>query len=195
YFGVLSCFDATMFSVAVVELQNLRWALFVGASLAICLVYAITRRYLRPASAGVATWVALVWSFPNYFAGLPSWWLLICALVCLWTWIRHIETRQWRYVIIAGLAAGTAIAIKQTGVYLFVALALAIVFNGGRIGALAHFGGGLKSFSHRSTYGAAVANWPATLERFGRWAAAVVTVTFACLILGPRMLGAEGLYL
>jgi hypothetical protein len=92
----------------------------------------------------------------------------------LWTWIRHIETQQWRYVIIAGLAAGTAIAIKQTGVYLFIALVLTILFDGGRIGTFAP---------------------PPTLERFGRWASAVVTVTFACLILGPRMLGAEGLYL
>src|SRR5947207_15979047 len=62
YTGGLSWLYAGVFRVAGVDLLNLRWALFVGASLAICLVYAITRRYLRPASAGLATWVALVWS-------------------------------------------------------------------------------------------------------------------------------------
>jgi dolichyl-phosphate-mannose-protein mannosyltransferase len=192
YTGGLSWLYAAVFKVTGVDLIHIRWTLFIGACVALWLVYAITRRYLRPIGAALAAWVALVWSFPNYFAGLPSWWLLICALVCLWTWIRYVETLQWRYVAIAGLAAGAAIAIKQTGLYLFVALVLAILFNGGRIGAFAQFAAGLDGDG--STPGAAAPSTPA-LEQLGRWAAAVATVMFAFVILGRRIFGAEGLYL
>src|SRR6266496_3770069 len=174
YTGGLSWLYAAVFKVTSVDLVNLRWALFVGASAALWLVYAITRRYLRPLGAALATWVALLWSFPNYFAGLPSWWLLICALFCLWTLIRYVETQQVRYALAAGLAAGVAIAIKQTGVYLFLALVLSLLFAGRRTSA---------------------SPGTMTLERMVRWTLASAAVMFACVLLGPRVFGGEGLYL
>ena len=118
YTGGLSWLYAGVFKVSGVDLLNVRWLLFAGAALASWLMYVIFRRYLAPAAAGLATWVAVGWSFPNYFAGLPSWWLLVCALACMWALIRHVETRQWQDVAVGGLAAGVAIAIKQTGIYL-----------------------------------------------------------------------------
>jgi len=174
YTGGLSWLYAAVFKITSVDLVNLRWALFVGASVAFWLVYAITRRYLRPAGAALATWVALVWSFPNYFAGLPSWWLLICALMCLWTLIRYVETQQLRYVLAAGLAAGVAIAIKQTGVYLFIAVVLTLLYIGQRTRA---------------------SLWSAVVERVVRLGSAAAAVLFACAVLGARVFGAEGLYL
>ncbi len=174
YTGGLSWLYAAVFRIAGVDLVNIRWALFFGASVAVWLVYAITRRYLRPAGAGLATWIALLWSFPNYFAGLPSWWLLICALLSLWMLIRYIETRQLQYVLGAGLAAGLAITIKQTGVYLFVAVLLSLWYSGERAG-----------ISLRTAIG----------ERVGRWALAAGAIAFAGLILAPRLFAAEGLYL
>src|SRR5204863_5075934 len=104
--------------------------------------------------------------------GLPSWWLLICALLCLWTLIRYLETQQWRYVLAAGLAAGVAITIKQTGVYLFLALVLSLLYG------------------DRPTH---LSMWTTTIERVVRWGSALAAVMFAGVILGPRMLGAEGL--
>jgi hypothetical protein len=174
YTGGLSWLYAAVFRVAGVDLVNVRWALFIGASLAICLIYAITRRYLRPASAALATWVALLWSFPNYFAGLPSWWLLICALFSLWALIRYAETERWWYIAGAGLAAGLAIAVKQTGLYLLVAVTLSLLYGGRREGA-----------SPQTT----------TWEKMARWALTVSAITFAGLILAPRAFAAEGLYL
>jgi Dolichyl-phosphate-mannose-protein mannosyltransferase len=174
YTGGLSWMYAAVFKATSIDLVNLRWALFAGAAVAVWLIYAITRRYLRPMGAALATWLALLWSFPNYFAGLPSWWLLICALLCLWTFIRYIETQQWRYVIAAGLAAGVAIAIKQTGVYLFLALMLSLLYGDRR--------------THATI-------WTTSVERMVRWGSALAAVIFAGVILAPRMLGAEGLYL
>jgi hypothetical protein len=174
YTGGLSWLYAALFRISGVDLLHVRWLLFVGASWATWLMYAIFRRYLRPTGAALATWVALAWSFPNYFAGLPSWWLLICALACVWAVIRYVETRKWRALIAAGLAVGVAIAIKQTGVYLLVALVLSLLHDG-----------------DSNT----VSSWLASVERLVRWGAGVSASVIAVLILAPRVFHAEGLYL
>ncbi len=174
YTGGLSWIYAAVFKVGGVDLLNVRWFLFAGAGFATWLVYAIVRRYYAPIGAAFAAWVALGWSFPNYFAGLPSWWLLVCALACIWSVIRLVETRQSRYVVAAGLAAGMAMAIKQTGVYLLVALVLALLY-GGRSGGR----------SMRLT----------RFEPWVRWSVAAASVVLAATILKPRLFEAEGVYL
>jgi dolichyl-phosphate-mannose-protein mannosyltransferase len=175
YTGGLSFVYAALFRLASVDLINVRWLLFGAACWASCLVYAIVRRYLPPTGAALATWVALGWSFPNYFAGLPSWWLLICALACLWTVIRYSETGRLRFLVAAGLAVGAAIAIKQTGVYLVVALVLSLLYDGGRSSRA------LSRLAH--------------VEALARWGAAVAAIVLAAAILAPRIFDVEGLYL
>ena len=76
YTGGLTWLHAAVFKLAGIDLLFPRWLLFAGAVLAQLLTYAIIRRYLKPMGAAIAACVALVWSFPNYFAALPSWWLL-----------------------------------------------------------------------------------------------------------------------
>ncbi len=95
YTGGMSWLYAAVFKISGVDLLHLRWLLFAGALLATCLLYSILRRYLRPIGAALATWVSLAWSFPNWFTALPSWWLLICALVCVWAVIRFVETGRF----------------------------------------------------------------------------------------------------
>ena len=129
YTGGLTWLYAAIFRMAGVDLINVRWALFLAASVALLVVYSLVRRYLAPIGAAIATWVALAWSFPNYFAGLPSWWLLICALGCVWALYRHVETGLFRYVALAGVLAGCAIAIKQTGVYLLIAVVISLLLG------------------------------------------------------------------
>jgi hypothetical protein len=174
YTGGLSWIYAALFKSSGVDLLNVRWLLFVVAACTTWLVYAIVRRYHGPVGAAFASWVALAWSFPNYFAGIPSWWLLACALACLWSIVRFVETRQWRYVVTAGLAAGLAVAIKQTGLYLLVALSLSLIYGGGFTGAPSRF---------------------SYLEQLARWASAAAAIMLASMILSPRIFLAEGLYL
>src|SRR5262245_965948 len=69
YTGGLTWLYAGIFRVAGVDLINVRWVLFAAASVALIVVYATIRRFLSPTGSVLATWVALVWSFPNYFAG------------------------------------------------------------------------------------------------------------------------------
>jgi hypothetical protein len=175
YTGGLSWMYAAVFKLAGVELLQIRRFLLAGAALAAWLMYAILRRFLAPTGSALATWVGVGWSFPNYFAGLPSWWLLVCALSCVWAFIRYIETGRWRYVVAAGLSVGVAIAVKQTGVYLLVALILSLLYDSGRT--------------------ARVTSAFVTIERLVRWVAAGTAIVVAAVILAPRIFRTEGLYL
>ncbi len=176
YTGGLSWLYAAAFRIAGVDLLNLRWLLFVAACGSAWLVYAVLRRFLPPPAAALGAWVAIVWSFPNYFAGLPSWWLLVCALLCVWAMVRHAETDRWPFLVLAGVAAGLAVAIKQTGSYLVIALVLAVLYDGGRA---------RPRSSDRVVW----------VERAVRWGAAAAALAFATLILAPRLVAAEGIYL
>lgn len=176
YTGGLAYFYAAVFKISGIDLLHLRWTLFAGAAVAVCLTYLILRRYLQPVGAALGTWIALAWSFPNYFAPLPSWWLLVCALGCLWAFLRYLETDQWHYVALAGLSAGFAVAVKQTGLYLLVALVMSVLYDGTRSGRR-------SSEIFRG------------VERILRWGAAAMPLAAATVILAPRIFNAEGLYL
>ena len=132
YTGGLTFLYAAIFEIFGVHLLYVRYALFAGAAVAQLFVYLILRRFLGAAGAGVGAVLSAAWSFPNYFAGLPSWWVLICALVSLWSYIRYVETSRLRYIALAGVAVGLSVLFKQTGVYLIVALALSLLHDGTR---------------------------------------------------------------
>ena len=79
-------------------LRTLAWPLYV---IQIGLLVTSPLHDVPASVAATATVVALVWSVPNYFSSLPSWWLLLCAVVCLWGFIRHLETDRLLFVGIA----------------------------------------------------------------------------------------------
>lgn len=130
YTGGLALLHGLLFKVAGINLLYPRWLLFAGAALAQVFTYLILRRYLGPLAAAFCAWLALTWSFPNYFAALPSWWVLICAIACLWSFIRFVETGRLGYVASAGIAAGISILAKQTGLYVLIALTMALIYSG-----------------------------------------------------------------
>ncbi len=129
YTGGLSLLHAAAFRLLGVDLLHLRWVLFAGAALGQFLIYAILRKFLGSIAAAFASVLALTWSFPNYFASLPSWWVLLCAVACVWAFIQYTETESLRYAALAGVAAGLAIAFKQTGLYVLVALVMAFLYG------------------------------------------------------------------
>jgi hypothetical protein len=172
YTGGLTFFYAGIFKVFGTDLLYVRYALFAGAALSQILVYLILRRFVSPAGAGLGAVLSAAWSFPNYFAGLPSWWVLICALVSLWSYIRYVETSQLRYVVLAGVAVGLSVLVKQTGVYLIVALALSLLYDAERAPALR-----------------------VTRADIIPVAAAVAAALFAVFILRSRLIPAETVFL
>jgi hypothetical protein len=134
YTGGLTWFYAAIFGAIGINLLYIRWALFAAAVMALIILYVILRRTLDPLAAAGAVAVAIGWSFPNYFAALPSWWVLVCALVCLWALARYYETRSLGYVAMAGLTVGVAVAIKQTGLYLVPPLLMSVWIGSDRTG-------------------------------------------------------------
>jgi hypothetical protein len=174
YTGGLTWMHAAVFKIAGIDLLYLRWLLFAGAALSQLFTYLLLRRYLDPISAGLGVWVALAWSFPNYFAALPSWWVLTCALGCVWAFVRYVETGWLRYAAAAGLFAGISILIKQTGLYVLVALVMALLYGARRQD------GESKVFS---------------LRRIVCVAVALAAVGLAIAIMRSRLAIAEMLYL
>jgi hypothetical protein len=174
YTGGLTWAHAAVFKLAGIDLLHLRWLLFLGAVAAQVFTYLILRRYLEPVAAALGAWVALGWSFPNYFAALPSWWLLICALACAWSFARHVDTGRPIDAAVAGLAAGASILIKQTGLYVLMALVMALVYTPGP--------------EHGS-------DPPSRRDRIPAVAVAVTGITLAFWILRPRLSISDLLYL
>jgi hypothetical protein len=54
---------------------------------------------------------------------------LLCAVTCVWGFVRYTETESTSYAALAGFAAGTSILFKQTGLYLLVALVIAFLYG------------------------------------------------------------------
>src|SRR5690242_6556919 len=61
YTGGLSWIYAALFRFTGVELLHIRWLLYIVAVVAMYILYALLRRFLKPPAAAVATWVGLAW--------------------------------------------------------------------------------------------------------------------------------------
>jgi hypothetical protein len=127
YPGALSYFYAGVFRVAGIDVMHLRWTVYAAAVGGLGFLYVILRRMLPPITAALATSISLLWTYPNYVSSLPSWWVLLFALVCLWSLIRYMETDRLRFAMLAGVSAGLAFTVKQTGVYLFPPLVMSLM--------------------------------------------------------------------
>jgi hypothetical protein len=111
--------------VAGVRLASLRWLLYAAFLPFLAAVFRIARR-LGPAPLAFAlTLLAAVWSVPNYFASLPSWYNLFFATFAALALTRFIDTPRARWLVMAGLCAGLSVLIKQVGLY---AIAAGILF-------------------------------------------------------------------
>lgn len=123
YTGGLTALHALAFRVFGVRLTVLRWVLFALFLLFVLVFQALAARWLTPWPAALLTAVAVVWSFPNYFASMPSWYVLGLSVVGLWALVREIETGRRRWLVLAGACAGLSLTVLVVGLY-FVAAAL-----------------------------------------------------------------------
>ncbi len=131
YIGGMTWFYAGLFRVFGVDLVTIRWALFAGALLSTFAWYCIASHFARPLPAAAVALVALVWAFPNYFAGLPSWWVLVFASLTVLCLLRFHHTGRLSWLFVGGLMLGFACAFKQPAVYAVAAAWLAISYYEG----------------------------------------------------------------
>ena len=118
YTGALPFYHAIAMRLFGVTLMASRYALFAAFLLWLPAVWWLARRACGNHWAALITIVVAWWSVTIYSAAMPSWYLLFLA-----TWIvvaieRWHSTGRGHWLAIAGVAAGTAIIIKQTGLYL-----------------------------------------------------------------------------
>ena len=72
YTGLLSHINAVSFKIFGISLASLRIPLLFGAIITSMVWYLIALRLVNPLFAGIVAVTSTVWSFPNYFAALPS---------------------------------------------------------------------------------------------------------------------------
>ncbi len=129
YTGGLSYLYAVLFRAVGTDLVNIRWLLYVVALLTTLCWYAIFRRVCQPAGAVSLAFIALLWAFPNYFAGLPSWWCLSFASAALLCLLRYFDDARLAWLSVAGTLLGLACSFKQSGIYLVGASLLVLAYH------------------------------------------------------------------
>ncbi len=126
YTGLLSHLHATSFRVLGIQLTSMRIPLLIGATMTAMVWYLIALRFAHPVIAAMVTLASMVWSFPNYFAALPSWYILMTSSWAIWALFKFHETKLRRFIAVAAICSGTAILFKIVGLYLVAASLFAI---------------------------------------------------------------------
>jgi hypothetical protein len=117
YTGGLAYLQAMGFLICGVNLWSTRIVLLGFSWAAIMVLYAIARRMVSPLVSAMVAVVGLVWSVPNYFAGLPSWYNLFFAVFGTWALLRSVDDLRIRWLFLAGFCGGLSILAKITGAY------------------------------------------------------------------------------
>ena len=128
YTGGLSFIHAMAFHAFGVNLMSLRICVFLFFLAWIPAVYYIALRFFSAIPAGAITLLAVAWSYPNYPAAMPSWYNLFFATFGAAALLRYLETRNRRWLFVAGLCGGVSILIKLIGAYYIAGVLLALAF-------------------------------------------------------------------
>ncbi|HEX4129916.1 MAG TPA: glycosyltransferase family 39 protein [Pirellulales bacterium] len=129
YSGALSKLSALSFDLFGNNFAALQKQLFAFSLLFVLAVYGIARHAVGPLTAGLVTLLCVVWSLPNYFIGMPSWYNLFFATFGTLMLLRHIRDGRRRWLVAAGLCAGCSIIIKIIGLYFVAAALLYLVYR------------------------------------------------------------------
>jgi hypothetical protein len=149
YTGGLAGLHALAFLLLGVKLLSLRWVLLAFSVPFTVAVYAIAARLAGPFVAGLLTLLAVVWSLPNYFAGLPSWYNLFFATFGLWAFFKELESGRRIWLFLAGLSAGISLLFLIIGLYTIAAGLMFLAFREERISLIRGPGSAAAALSFR----------------------------------------------
>jgi hypothetical protein len=117
YTGGLTYLHAAGMKMFGVNLRAPRLIVFAFYLAFLVAVYGIGRRVSSSAGAMVAMALVTVWSLPNYFVSLPSWYNLFFAAFGALALLQHLETDLRRWLVIAGVCGGLSMLAKISGVF------------------------------------------------------------------------------
>ena len=129
YTGGLTYAHAFAFRLGGVNLLAPRLFLFVFFLAFVPALHALGSRLLPPLAAGALTFNAVVWSVPNYFASMPSWYVLFFATLGILAILRGLDTERRKWFFVAGLCGGLALLVKVVGLYFVAAVLLFFAFR------------------------------------------------------------------
>ena len=127
YTLLLSVWHALWFALLGPSVVATRIALLVAVLPWLLVLYQLGLRFVAPAWSALLAFTALLWSVPNYPAGMPSWYLLFCATGAAWAVVKWQEDGGRRWIGLAGFLAGLAELFKLSGVLILAGAGLAIV--------------------------------------------------------------------
>jgi hypothetical protein len=123
YTGGVTYLHAWSFQWFGVRLLSMRLMLLASFLLCLPAWYALAARFAPRWLAAVVVLTMVVWSVPNYFVSMPSWYTLFMGTLGIWAVGRHVDTGRGRWLVAAGIFGGLSVLAKITGLY-FVAAAL-----------------------------------------------------------------------
>jgi hypothetical protein len=126
YTGGLAYLDAGIFWLFGEDVLWLRLPLLALFVVYVACFYALTRRFVGPAGAFLATLFAIAWSVPAYPAPMPSWYLLYFSVFGAYAVVRYLEGGARVWLLGAGLIGGLSLTFKIVGIWYVLAVLLAV---------------------------------------------------------------------
>jgi hypothetical protein len=117
YTGGLTYLHAAAFALLGVKLTSLRIVLLGFALAWVPVIYSIAARFVSPLGAAMVTALCVAWSLPNYFAALPSWYVIFFTTFGIQAFLRHVDSGRDRWLFVAGLCGGAAFLVKSVALY------------------------------------------------------------------------------
>ena len=97
--------------------MSMRWVLLGAFVLWVPAVFFLAARFGSPLMAAGVTALAVLWSVPNYPSPVPSWYNLFLAIFGAASVVRFLDTRNRRWLFVAGLCGGLSFLVKLVGLY------------------------------------------------------------------------------
>jgi hypothetical protein len=124
YTGAMTFLNAGVFGLMGEDLFYLRLPVFLLFLAFVPCVYYLARQFVGPVPAVLTALAAVTWGFPVYPVPMPSWYVLLFSVYGAAALVRWLQTSNHRWLFVAGLLGGLAIAFKVTGVYYVVGAVL-----------------------------------------------------------------------
>ena len=127
YTGALAFWNALAIKFTGDSMLTPRYALFAAFLLWLPAIWSLARRFAPAPQAAAAVVLAAWWSLLIYPAAMPTWYVLFLttwALVALARW-NDTGARVW--LMMAGIAVGLAIVVRQTGILTLVGAGFGVI--------------------------------------------------------------------
>jgi hypothetical protein len=131
YTGGLGELHAAAFAVLGTDLLSLREVVFAAFVGTVPVLYAIATRFASPPVAAMIVLLCVAGTLPNYFAAVPSWYVLFLVVFGVHALLRYVETGRMRWALAAGLWGGLAVVVKSVGLFYLLGAAVAVVYRAG----------------------------------------------------------------